>query len=263
MPDFLLRAALGGIGVALIAGPLGSFIVWRRMAYFGDTLAHSALLGIALGFLLDVNVTAAIILVCTAVAALLVIMQHQRYLAGDTLLGILAHSALSLGLIAVAFLGTVRLDLVSLLFGDILAVTRADLIWIYGGGIIAMIVLVAIWRPLLAITVHEDLARVEGVPVVAVRLVFMLLIAVVIAVALKVVGILLITSLLIIPAAAARRFATTPERMAVFAAAAGVAAVVGGLSGSWVWDTPSGPSIVVAAAALFGLSALAPARTAH
>ncbi len=263
MPDFLLRAALGGIGVALIAGPLGSFIVWRRMAYFGDTLAHSALLGIALGFLLDVNVTAAIILVCTAVAALLVIMQHQRYLAGDTLLGILAHSALSLGLIAVAFLGTVRLDLVSLLFGDILAVTGADLIWIYGGGIIAMIVLVAIWRPLLAITVHEDLARVEGVPVVAVRLVFMLLIAVVIAVALKVVGILLITSLLIIPAAAARRFATTPERMAVFAAAAGVAAVVGGLSGSWVWDTPSGPSIVVAAAALFGLSALAPARTAH
>ncbi len=258
MPEFLLRAALGGIGVALIAGPLGSFIVWRRMAYFGDTLAHSALLGVALGFLLGVNVTAAIIVVCTAVAVLLVVMQHQRYLASDTLLGILAHSSLSLGLVVVAFMATLRIDLVSLLFGDILAVTTIDLIWIYGGGVVALIILAVIWRPLLAITVHEDLAQVEGVPVLPVRLAFMLLIALVIGVALKIVGILLITSLLIIPAAAARRFASTPEQMAVLGSVLGVIAVLGGLSGSWVWDTPSGPSIVVAAAILFAVSVMIP-----
>ncbi len=258
MPEFLLRALLAGVGVAMIAGPLGSFIVWRRMAYFGDTLAHSALLGVALGFLWGVNVTAAIIVVCAALSVLLVLMQHQRYLASDTLLGILAHGTLSLGLVAVAFLPRLRLDLVSLLFGDILAVTRMDLVGIYGGGVAAAIVLAAIWRPLLAITVHEDLARVEGVPVVAVRLIYMLLIAVVIAVALKIVGVLLITSLLIIPAAAARRFAATPEQMAGLAVAAGILAVLLGLSGSWVWDTPTGPSIVVAATALFGLSLLVP-----
>ena len=241
MPEFLLRAALGGIGVALIAGPLGSFIVWRRMAYFGDTLAHSALLGVAVGILLGVNTTASVILVCTAIAVLLVLLQNQRYLAGDTLLGILAHSSLSLGMVVIAILATLRIDLISLLFGDILAISRADLLWIYAGGAAALGVLAFIWRPLLAVTVHEDLARVEGVPVVAVRLVFMLLIGVVIGFALKIVGILLITSLLIIPAATARRFATTPEQMAVLAALVGSIAVLGGLSGSWVWDTPQRP----------------------
>ncbi len=258
MHDFLLRAALGGIGVALIAGPLGSFIVWRRMAYFGDTLAHSALLGVAVGILVGINTTLAVALVSTTIALFLVLLQNQRYLASDTLLGILAHSALSLGLVVVAILATIRVDLISLLFGDILSISRIDLLWIYGGGAVALVALVIIWRPLLAITVDEDLARVEGVPVAPVRLAFMLLIGLVIAIALKIVGVLLITSLLIIPAAAARRFASTPEQMAVVAALAGVVAVLAGLSGSWVWDTPSGPSIVIAAALLFALSLLVP-----
>ena len=259
MPDFLVRALIGGIGVAVVAGPLGAFVVWRRMAYFGDTLAHSALLGVALGFLLGINPSVTVIVVCAVLAVVLVLLQRQqRFLASDTLLGILAHASLSLGLVALAFLETLRIDLLSLLFGDILAVSTGDLAWIYGGGGAALGLLVWIWRPLLAITVHEDLARVEGVPVTAVRLAFMLLIAIVIAVALKIVGVLLITSLLIIPAAAARRFATTPEQMAALAALVGALAVAGGLAGSWVWDTPSGPSIVVAAAALFALSLAAP-----
>ncbi len=260
MPDFLLYALLGGLGVALVAGPIGSFIVWRRMAYFGDTLSHSALLGVALGFLLDVSPTLAVIVVCALLAILLVAMQQQRYLASDTLLGILAHSALSLGLVVVAFMETLRLDLVSLLFGDILAVSMVDLAWIYGGGAVALAILIVLWRPLLAITVHEELARVEGVPVLAVRLAFMLLIALVIAVALKIVGILLITSLMIIPAATARRFATSPEQMAAVAAVIGAAAVAGGLAGSWQWDTPTGPSIVVAAFVMFLLAMVVPAR---
>lgn len=252
--DFLLRALAGGVGVALAAGPLGSFVVWRRMAYYGDSLAHSALLGVALGFLLGVDLNLGVVAACVTLALLLTALQGQRRLPTDTLLGILAHSALSFGLVAVAFLDTVRVDLVGYLFGDILAIDAADLAWIYGGGAIALGVLAALWRPLLAATVHEELARAEGVPVTALRLALMLLVAVVIAVAMKVVGILLVTALLIVPAAAARRFARTPEQMAALASLAGCLAVVFGLAGSLRFDTPAGPSIVVAATALFALA---------
>ncbi|TPW15863.1 MAG: zinc transport system permease protein, partial [Halothiobacillaceae bacterium] len=153
MDDFLLRALLAGIGVALVAGPLGSFVVWRRMAYFGDTLAHAALLGVALGFLLNVNANLGVIIVCVLLALMLVALQQQQRLASDTLLGILSHTTLSLGLIAIAFMETVRIDLISYLFGDILTVTTTDLYWIWGCSLIALAVLIAIWRPLLAITV--------------------------------------------------------------------------------------------------------------
>lgn len=229
------------------------------MAYFGDTLAHSALLGVALGFLLGIDLEVGVIAVCVTMAVLLVGLQRRGQLADDTLLGILSHGALSFGVIAVAFLQTVRVDLLSYLFGDILAVSATDLAWIYGGGAAVLAVLAIIWRPLLAATVHEELARVEGVPVTLVRLVFMVLIAVVIAAAMKVVGILLITSLLIIPPAAARRLARTPEQMAAVGAALGCVAVAGGLWGSFAFDAPSGPSIVVAALALFVLGLLIPA----
>ncbi len=260
MDDFVVRALAAGGGIALLAGPLGSFVVWRRMAYFGDTLAHSALLGVSLGFLLGVNPVVGVIGVCVALALALVGLQRHRALASDTVLGILSHSSLSLGLVALAFLETLRVDLIAYLFGDILSVTPADLAWIYGGGAMALAGLVALWRPLLAVTVDEDLARVEGLPVEALRLAFMLLIALVIAAAMKIVGILLITSLLIIPAAAARRFARNPEGMAALASAIGVAAVLGGLLASLAWDLPGGPSVVVAAAALFLASALVPGR---
>ena len=256
MDDFLLRALLAGLGVALIAGPLGSFVVWRRMAYFGDTLAHAALLGVAVGFLLELNINLAVIIVCLALAVALVALQQQRKLANDTLLGILSHSALSLGLIVLAFMETLQLDLMSYLFGDILAVSNTDLYWIFGATALALGILVSIWRPLLATTVHEELAQVEGVPVVQVRLALMLLIALVIAVAMKVVGILLITSLLIIPAATARGFAHNPEQMAILAAGIGCIAVTGGLFASLEWDLPAGPAIVVTAALLFFVSPL-------
>ncbi|MBK1673382.1 zinc ABC transporter permease [Ectothiorhodospira shaposhnikovii] len=253
MDDFIVRALLGGMAVALVAGPLGSFVVWRRMAYFGDTLAHSALLGVALGFLIGLNVNLTVVILCVTLALVLMLLQRQRRLATDTLLGILAHSSLSLGLVAVAFLEGVRVDLMAYLFGDILAVSNEDLTWIFIGGVVALGMLMALWRPLLAITVHEDLARVEGVRVSLVSMGFMLLMALVIAVAMKVVGILLITSLMIIPAAAARRLSSTPEQMALFAALIGCLAVAGGLWGSLTWDTPAGPSIVVAAALLFAV----------
>ncbi len=236
--DFLWRALAAGLGVALVAGPLGCFIVWRRMAYFGDSLAHSALLGVALGLVLHFDLTLGVLVSSAVLALLLALLQRQRRLASDTLLGILAHSGLALSLVVLSFFETLRLDLMSYLFGDVLAVSGSDLLWIYGADVVALAVLALLWRPLLAATIHEELARAEGVPVAAVRVVFVLLVAIVIATAMKVVGILLITALLIIPAAAARQFARSPEQMALLAVLAGALSVVFGLGGSLQWDTP-------------------------
>ena len=258
MDDFLVRALAAGLGVAAVTGPLGAFVVWRRMAFFGDALAHSGLLGIALGLLLHIDPFIGVAVVVLAVAIVLVLLRRRRELAADTILGILSHGTLALGLVAVSFMDGVRVDLMGFLFGDILAVGTSDLLWIYGVGICVLASLLVWWRPLLAVTVHEDLAAVEGVPVARVELLFMLLMAVVVAAAMKVVGIVLVAAMLVIPAAAARQWSKSAEQMAIMAAVFGAVAVCGGLSGSWMLDTPAGPSIVVAALVLFGLSAVPP-----
>jgi zinc transport system permease protein len=260
LDDFFTRALVAGIGLALVTGPLGCFIVWRRMAYFGDTMAHSALLGVALSFLLDINLTVGVFVVAALVSVALLLLQRRHALSTDALLGILSHSTLAIGLVLVAFMTWIRVDLMAFLFGDILAVSVGDIALIYGGGLGILLVLVVLWRPLLASTVNPDLAEAEGLRPELSRLVFMLLLASVIAIAMKLVGVLLITSLLIIPAATARRLSTTPEQMAIIAAVLGALAVTGGLFGSLRYDTPSGPSIVVAALCLFLVSIALPRR---
>jgi zinc transport system permease protein len=255
--DFLLRAAVGGIGLALVAGPVGCFVVWRRMAYFGDSLAHSALLGIALGFLLGIDPTLGVAATAVLAALLMAGLQLRQRLASDTLLGILAHGGLAFGLIAIGLTQGLRTDLFAYLFGDVLAIDGRDLAWIWFGGGLALVGLTLIWRPLLALTVHEELARAEGKRVALAKLAYLLLIALVVAVAMKIVGVLLVTALLIIPAAAARALARSPEGMAALAAVMGVIAVLLGLGASWWLDTPSGPSIVAAAAVLFFATAIA------
>lgn len=257
MFDFIWYALLAGTGVALIAGPLGSFVVWRRMSYFGDTLAHSALLGVALGIAFDMNLNIAIIICCVLIAVTLVFLQQHRFISTDTLLGILAHSTLSLGLICIGLLG-VRVDILSYLFGDLLTVTQNELIWIFVGTLTVSALLIGFWRPLLAITIDEDMAQAEGYPVTLIRLLLMLLMAIVIAVAMKIVGVLLITSLMIIPAAAARRLVNSPENMAITASALGCLSVMLGVFASVEWDTATGPSIVLAAAVVFLASYLVP-----
>ncbi|MBD1571844.1 zinc ABC transporter permease subunit ZnuB [Vibrio sp. S17_S38] len=254
MFDILFPSIIAGLGIAIIAGPLGSLVVWRKMAYFGDTLAHASLLGLALGFLFDVNLYLSLVVCCLAIALILATLQEQKVVATDTLLGILAHSSLSLGLVAVSFLDNVRVDLMSYLFGDLLAVSPSDLIFIYLGGLVILALLTYFWRPLLSSSISEELAGVEGVNVPLMRVVLMLLVGLVIAVGMKFVGALIITSLLIIPAATARRFARTPEQMAIGASCIGVVSVFSGLSLSWFYDTPAGPSVVISAAALFMLS---------
>lgn len=254
MIEFLLPSIFAGIGIALVSGPLGSFIVWRKMAYFGDTLAHASLMGIALGFLLDVNINVALVCSSLILAGALVLFQRRSNLATDTLLGILAHSALSIGLIAVSFLDDVRIDLMGYLFGDLLSVTAADLLFIWLGVLAIFTILHFVWHPLLSASVNEELASVEGINVELMRMVLMLMISLVIAIGMKFVGALIMTSLLIIPAATARRIAQTPEMMAVYASVCGVISVLAGLTLSWNFDTPAGPSVVVSASSLFLLS---------
>lgn len=254
MTDFLLYAFLAGIGVASVAGPLGCFVVWRRMAYFGDTLAHSALLGVSLGVILDVNLNITVAAIPLIMAMGLVFLEQRGFLSLDTLLGILSHSALALGLILISLLPDVRVDLISLLFGDLLAVTQSDLWVIYGVACAVMLLLGLLWQQLINITVDPELAAVEGTNVTLVSTALMLITALVIALAMKVVGVLLITALLIIPAATARRLSHTPEQMAVVASVIAMIAVVMGLAMSWYIDTPAGPSVVISAGVLFSLS---------
>nr|VFJ42452.1 MAG: zinc transport system permease protein [Candidatus Kentron sp. DK]VFJ48119.1 MAG: zinc transport system permease protein [Candidatus Kentron sp. DK] len=251
MDDFLLRALAGGAVIAMVAGPLGCVVVWRRMAYFGAALSHSALLGIALGFLIGVSTEIGILAFCLLFAMALALLERQKILASDTLLGILAHGSLALGLITITLMDQLRIDLNAYLFGDILAITGQDLYLIHGLAVLVLGALALIWRPLLSATIQEDLAAVEGVPVERVRFVFILMMACVIAIGMKVVGVLLIVSLLIIPPAAARPISHTPERMAIVSSFFGVASVVAGLGASVYWDVPTGPAIVVAATVLF------------
>ena len=251
LDDFIWRAVIAGAGVALVAGPLGCFVVWRRMAYFGDTVAHSSLLGVALGLLLGFNVMLGVFAAGFAVALVLSGFLREKWLSGDTVLGTLSHASLSLGVIVISLMTWLRVDLMGYLFGDILAVSLTDLYWVYGGGMLVLVLLVLLWRPLLAVTVDQELARAEGIEAARYELMLMLIIAAVIALAMKIVGVLLVTSLLIIPAAAARHLSRTPEQMALIAAIVGVLSVLLGLFASFQFDTPSGPSIVLASLMLF------------
>ena len=256
LDDFFIRAVVGGVGVALLAGPLGCFIVWRRLAYFGDTLAHSALLGVAMALLLDMNITLTVFIISVIVSMLLVLLQRKANLSSDALLGLLAHATLAVGLVVLGFMTWVRVDLMGFLFGDILAITVQDIVVIWCGGITVIILLSVIWKTLLASTVSYDIAVAEGLRPDLANFAFMVLLAGVIAISMKIVGVLLITALLIIPAATSRKFSASPEIMAVLASILGASSVWLGLEGSLEWDTPAGPSIVVAALAFFVISLL-------
>ncbi len=256
--ELLLAPLLGGIGIALISGPLGCFLVWRRLAYFGDTLSHSTLLGVALAYAINININTTVIVTCLAIALLLVALQQQRYLSSDTLLGILAHSSLALGLLIISLLNDSRLNLSAFLFGDLLTLSDADIVSIYLISALVLSVLFFLWRPLLAISLDEELAQVEGIQVFRIKLTLMALIALVIATTIKLVGALLITALMIIPAASARRWARSPEGMAIRASLLGMLAIAGGLLLAYGFDSALGPSIVVCCTVIFLLGLYLP-----
>ncbi len=252
LDDFFWRALLAGIGVALAAAPLGCFVVWRRMAYFGDAAAHAAILGVAMSLAFSMSIFTGALVVALVMAWSVTVLSG-RGVATDTLLGVLAHSALAFGLVAVSFLDGIRVDLMAYLFGDILAVSKTDLVIIFGGACAVIALLGWRWNALLTATLGPDLAYAAGISPRREQMILTLALAVVVAVAIKVVGALLIGALLVIPAAAARPLATTPERMVVVAGLIGMLSVLVGLNSAFIFDTPAGPTIVAVAAVIFAV----------
>ena len=254
LDDFLVRAIIAGIGIALVTGPLGCFVVWRRLSFFGDTLAHSALLGVLLSISLNINVSLTIFVVSSLVALILLRLEKSKNFAGDSLLGLISHSSLAIGLVILGFLSFIRFDVLGVLFGDILSVNTNDLLFIWIGGGLILAVLFYIWKPLFASTVNYELAEAEGMNPERVNAIFTILLAALIAISIKIIGVLLITGLLIIPTAMARNLSNNPKQMVALSIIGGLLSVFIGLYASFEINTASGPSIVVVALILFILS---------
>ena len=252
--DFFIRALIAGIGIALVTGPLGCFIIWRRLSFFGDTLSHSALLGVTIAFFFELNIAFSVFLISSAIALILLKLQKTTKLPGDALLGLLAHSSLAVGLVVIGFLTTIRFDIMGLLFGDILAVNEIDLLIIWIGGALILLILKYIWKPLFASTVNHELAEAEGMNPDKVNAIFTVLLAAIIAISIKIVGLLLITGMLIMPAAMARNISNNPKQMVKLSIIGGLLSVIIGLFSSLEINTPSGPSIITAALVLFCLT---------
>ncbi|MFV0255955.1 iron chelate uptake ABC transporter family permease subunit [Candidatus Liberibacter solanacearum] len=254
--EFFIRALFAGIGIILSTGPLGCFIVWQRMTYFGDTIAHSALLGVAFSLMLNLPLPLCIFMVAALTSIILLQIQKSEFIASDAILGVITHSTISISLIMLSFMTWVNTDLTSFLFGDILAVNTNDIIIIWSAGILNIVILIKIWKSLLATTVNYDLAKAEGMQPEKVKLIFTMITALMISISIKFIGITLITSLLILPTVTARRFATSPENMVILTTVIGILGVILGLYGSLIFDTPSGPSIIITSLIFFILSFL-------
>ena len=254
--DFFIRALAAGLGIAIVTGPLGCFVIWRRLSYFGDTLAHSALLGVTLAYTLEFNIALSVFIISSLIALILIQLQKRTNLPGDALLGLLAHSSLAVGLVVIGFLTFIRFDVMGLLFGDILAVTVDDLLIIWIGGPLILLILKLIWKPLFASTVNYELAEAEGLNPDRAKAIFTILMAGIIAISIKMVGLLLITGMLIIPAAMARNISSSPQSMVIYSILGGLLSVVLGLFTSLEFNTSSGPSIIAASLFLFILSLL-------
>ena len=246
----MIRAALAGIGVSLAAAPIGCFVVWRRMAYFGEATAHAALLGVALSLAFEISVFTGAILVSLIMASL-VTLTEGRSLFLDTLLGVAGHSSIAAGLVIVSFISGVRIDLMAYLIGDILAVSHMDLLFIWAGVGTILSLIIWRWSPLLLVTLNEDLASANGINPKRENFIITISLAIIVAVGIKVVGVLLIIALLIIPAASARAIVSTPESMGFVASLIGVLSALLGLNAAYIFDTPTGPSIVCVASLFF------------
>ena len=252
--DFFIRALIAGVGIALVTGPLGCFIIWRRLSFFGDTLAHAALLGVTMAVFFEINIAFSVFFISSVVALILLKLQQTTKLPGDALLGLLAHSSLAVGLVVIGFLTSIRFDVMGLLFGDILAVNQNDLLLIWIGGALILLILKFIWKPLFASTVNHELAEAEGMEPNKFNAIFTVLMAAVIAISIKIVGLLLITGMLIMPAAMGRNLSDNPQQMVKLSVVGGLLSVIIGLFSSLQLNTPSGPSIITAALILFCFS---------
>lgn len=251
MTDCIIKAILAGIGIAIIAGPIGSLMMWRRMTYFGDALAHATLLGASIAIILNINIYCGLIAISLIIAILLTIITEQQKFTNDSTLSILSHIILAVGLISATLSKNTRIDLLGYLYGDILSINNIDLIYIYVIDIIIIGILSFIWDKLVFITIHKELAIAEGIKETAIKWIFILLISLIFIVATRLVGILLINSLLTIPCAIAKMWAKSTKQMAILGSIFGCITIVMGILTALIWDLPTGPTIVVSSALLF------------
>jgi zinc transport system permease protein len=253
--DFLWRATLGAALLGAAAGPIGCFVLWRRMAYLGESVAHMGLLGAAIGLLMGISPLIGVSMLAI-VAALLMARAGDNLIPAGTFVGIVGHAGLALGFILLATMETVRTDLLGYLFGDVLALSNNDLMGIGAASTFILLGCVFFWRAWLMQTVNSDIARAEGRTGRLADVAFLILVAALVAFGLRVVGALLIVALLIIPPAAARPLSRTPEAMAIWAAIVGAISAPLGLAAAYWKDIPAGPAIVLAAVVLFIVTTL-------
>jgi zinc transport system permease protein len=249
--SFLINAIIGGLIIASISGLLGSFVLWKNMAYFGDALSHTALLGITIGILFHLNLTIAVTLV--AIIFAIIFSQNATRYSNDTMLGVISYSALSIAIIINSY-KKIKMDLISYLFGDILAINHQDLIYLIICTVIISIWIYRNWSELVMLSICEEYLHASGGNVRKIKLGFALILALFIATSFKIVGILLITAMLIIPAASALAISRSPAQMVRTAMLIGSLSCVLGITGAFYFDTPTGPSIVVSSLTFFMLT---------
>ena len=254
--SFMQRALIASVMVGILCPFVGNFVVLRRMSFFSDAISHAAFAGIAAGILLGIDLSLSSLAVAIIIAFVVAFLSEKTALSHDTIIGIAFSGAIAIGMLIIGMLEGYRTDVFTFLFGDILSITRKDLLLIFIIGTLTIITLLTFLKPFLQITFNRELAKVEGINVRFFEYLLFSIIAIVVTISLKIIGIILVTSLLIIPAAAAKNLASSMKRLFILSCFFGVISGIVGLAGSVYLNTASGPTIVLISIALFFLTML-------
>jgi zinc transport system permease protein len=254
LDDFLLRALFAGLIMVVIAAPMGCLMVWQRLAFLSDTLGHAAVMGVGLGLMLQIEPLYGVLAVALVIVFSLSRVSHFNNALSETTLAIISHTGLAGGIILVGLLPAPTVNLEAILFGDLLATTRGDLLNLLLTTIVLLVLLLRYWRAFVAVSVSREIAQAEGIEVRRVQALMYVMIALLVAVMMKVMGVLLIAAMLVIPTSSARLFSRSPEQMVLISGLYGLAALGGGLTGSFQFDWQTGPAIVISATLLLLLT---------
>lgn len=253
---FIGQGVIALLVLSFLTAPMGCFLIWRRMSFFGATLAHSALLGAVIGLLLGVGVFVGVMGFTALLACLLTWWLQNQRLANDTVLAMIAHLTLAIGVVAISLMDNLRIDLMAYLFGDVLSISRPVFYQIVAVCIVSAIALRVFWRGFVNLAVQPDIAQVEGYRTTVLSFCFVLFLSITISVGMVTVGALLIVSMLIIPAATARLIANQLKTMVFAAWIFTVISIISGMVAAYYVDLPAGPMVVIASGGLFVLAYL-------
>ncbi len=258
LDDFLIRSLLAGSLMVMVAAPMGCLMVWQRLAFLADTLGHASVLGIALALILSLQPVLGVLLVIAIIMFIVRLSSGDRPVAfSESVLAIISHTGLAGGILLLGVFGFGNISLEALMFGDLLATTVTDLVFIAGTVALLLALLWWRWHDFVAVSVSPEIAQAEGIAVKKVQLILYLMIALLIAVMMKIMGVLLIGAMLVIPVNAARNFSRGPEQMMWISLLFGALSLYSGVFFSWQFDWQTGPAIVVVAAAWLLVSIVA------